>query len=63
MRPLSEPTQPFFELPKLAWQPLQRVDMNGLRDTALPTCRLFIPERLREIDLGVLLNEWEPWKR
>jgi len=62
MRPLSEPTQLFFGPPKLAWPPLQRVNLDELGNkvhAALPSCRLFIPERLRKYDLDALLNDRE----
>jgi len=54
MRPLGESTQPFYGPPKFAWPPLQRVNLDELENkmrSALPGCRLFIPERLRVYDL------------
>jgi len=62
MRPLGKSTQPFFGPPKLAWPPLQRVNLNEMGNkvhAALSGCRLFIPECLRKYDLDALLNNCE----
>ena len=49
-RPLSEPVRPFFTAPRLAFPPLERIDLEKFRKRiglAMPGCRVLVPERFR----------------
>jgi L-ascorbate metabolism protein UlaG (beta-lactamase superfamily) len=54
--PLSEPVRPFFSPPRLAWPPLERIDLKKFEDKVIetwPECRVMIPQRFIEFPIEV----------
>jgi len=58
-RPLGQPMRPFFGPPRLAFPPLQRIDLgefNSKIHKVDANCRVMLPEVFREYDLNDLLG-------
>jgi L-ascorbate metabolism protein UlaG (beta-lactamase superfamily) len=53
---LSEPVKPFYSPPRLAWPPLERIDLKEFERNLLkawPGCRVMMPERFRVFEIEV----------
>lgn len=58
-RPLSKSIRPGFELPRLAWPPLRRIDFDHFKQTvqrSAPLTRVLIPEIFEAYDLAGYLS-------
>jgi L-ascorbate metabolism protein UlaG (beta-lactamase superfamily) len=58
-RPLTRPIRPFFNMPRWAWPPLQRIDLAHFRDMIerlAPEARVLVPEIFRVYDLHALVQ-------
>lgn len=54
--PLSEPVMPFISPPRLAWPPLERIDLKVFESQVIKArsgCRVMVPERFRVYEVEV----------
>lgn len=54
--PLSDPVRPFFSPPRLAWPPVERIDLKGFERKTLeawPECEVMAPERFGVFEIEV----------
>lgn len=54
--PLSKPVQPFLATPRLAWPPLERINLGEFERKVLkarPHCRVMVPERFKRYEINL----------